>query len=83
MTRGTVKLQIPFTDFVSAVKQLSLDDKRRLWNLLDDEMSQTEEDMWERDPAMLAEIRDARSAYETGDFLTIDQYDAHRREKRQ
>ena len=83
MAHSTVKLQIPFSALMSAVKKLSLDDKRRLWEILDAEMAQTEEDAWEHSPAFQAEMREARAAYKAGDFLTIDEYDAQRRGKRQ
>lgn len=71
MTQETVKLWIPFEALVHSVRELSLKDKRRLWELLDEQMAQAEEEVWERDQAVQAEIQEARAAYQAGDYLTI------------
>ncbi len=46
MTQETVKLLIPFKSLVDSVAALSLEEKRRLWELLDEQMAQAEEEMW-------------------------------------
>jgi hypothetical protein len=81
MTQETVKLWIPFEALVDSVRELSLKDKRRLWELLDEQMAQVEEEAWERDQAVQAEIQEARAAYQAGDYVTIDEYMAQQREK--
>jgi hypothetical protein len=57
---------------------VSAGDKRRLWELLDQEMAQIEEEAREQDPTVQAEIQEARAAYQSGDYVTIDDYVAHR-----
>jgi len=79
MAQETVKLLIPFEALADSVTGLSLKDKRRLWELLDEQMAQAEEELWERDPAFQAEIQEARAAYQAGDYVTIDEYIAQRR----
>jgi hypothetical protein len=32
------------------------------------------EEMWEQDPSVRAQIQEARSAYEAGDYVTLDEY---------
>jgi len=54
------------------------EDKRQLWELLDEQIAQPEEKMWEQDPTVQDEIREARAAYQTGDYMTIDEYVARR-----
>jgi len=71
MTQATVKLLIPFESLLASIGELDLADKRRLWELLDEQIAQMEEDVWERDPAIQAEIQEARAAYQAGDFVTI------------
>ena len=44
-------------------------------------MAQAEEKTWEEDPSVQAEIQEARTAYQAGDFVTIDEYIAQRRRK--
>lgn len=70
----SVKLSIPFESLVDSIAELSLKDKLRLWELLDAQLAQAEEEMWEQDPAVQAEIREARAAYQAGDHMTIDEY---------
>lgn len=74
MAHETVKLLIPFQTLMDSVAALSLEDKRRLWEFLDEQMAQIEEELWEQDPKAQAEIREARAAYESGDYVTIDEY---------
>lgn len=47
--------------------------KHRLWELLYEQVAQAEEELWEQDPGFQAEIREARAAYEAGDYVTIDE----------
>jgi hypothetical protein len=42
--------------------------------MLDQEMAQIEEEAREQDPTVQAEIQEARSAYQSGDYVTIDDY---------
>ena len=81
MAPESVELSIPFESLVDSVTNLHLQDKFRLWELLDEQMADVEEDAWGEDPAVQAEIRDARAAYQAGDYVTIDEYIAGRRRK--
>jgi len=65
---------IPFDSLVDSVTKLHLRDKFRLWELLDEQMADVEEELWDEDPAVQAEIREARDAYQAGDYVTIDEY---------
>ena len=67
MAQEPVKLLIPFEALADSVTGLSLKDKRRLWELLDEQMAQAEEELWERDPAVQAEIQEAHAAYQARD----------------
>jgi hypothetical protein len=78
MTIETVRLQIPFESLVDAISSLGLEEKRRLWQRLDEEITQAEEDLLEEDPTIKAEIQEARTAYQTGDYQTIEEYIANR-----
>lgn len=74
MTQETIRLQIPFASLVNAISSLGLEEKRILWQLLDEEIAQADEDLLEQDPTVQAEIQEAKIAYQTGDYQTIDQY---------
>ncbi len=79
--RGKVSLEVPFESLEASLAGLDLKDKLRLWQLLEEQIAQSEEDTWERDPAFEAAIREARAAYDAGDYLTFDDYVAQRRRK--
>lgn len=74
MAQETVKLLIPFGALADSVRELSLEDKRRLLELLDEQIAQAEERAWEHDPTVRAEIREARAAFKAEDYMSIDEY---------
>lgn len=47
MTQATVKLHIPFESLLEAISNLDLEEKCRLWKLLDEEINQIEEDSYD------------------------------------
>ena len=81
MAQQTVKILIPFEALVSSVAELNLGEKRRLWEMLDEQLAQADEDVWERDPTFQSELREARAAFEAGDFVTISEYVARSAKK--
>ncbi|HEY9872996.1 MAG TPA: hypothetical protein V6D12_06155 [Candidatus Obscuribacterales bacterium] len=78
MNKEIVTLEIPFELLVDAIASLGIDEKRRLWQLLEEEIAEAEADLLEEDPSVKAEIESARVAYEAGDYQTIDEYIASR-----
>ncbi|NER36006.1 MAG: hypothetical protein F6J93_18795 [Oscillatoria sp. SIO1A7] len=81
MTQPTIQLQIPFDSLVNAIATLTIEDKIQLFQLLETEIAQLEEDCLEEDPAVLAEIQESRTAYQAGDYQTLDRYIASRKNK--
>lgn len=79
MAQETVNLTIPFTSLAGAIAGLSLEDKRRLLELLEQQIAEAEEDLWEQDPIVQAEIQEARVAYQAGDYVTLDEYTAQQK----
>ena len=78
---GTVSLSVPFESLAEAIKDLSLDEKYRLWELLEEQIAQTEEEKLEQNPSIQAEIEVARKEYQAGDYENIDEYVARRKER--
>ncbi|NJL23113.1 MAG: hypothetical protein HC895_23485 [Leptolyngbyaceae cyanobacterium SM1_3_5] len=74
-----VRLQIPFESLVEAIASLDLKDKHKLREILEDQIFEAEEDL-ENDPEVLAEVEEARNAYQAGDYQTIQDYIADRSE---
>lgn len=77
MTQQTIKIQITLESLVNAIASLELEEKRKLVQLLNKEIEQAEEDLLEEDVNVQAEIQEARIAYKTGDYQTIQQYIAN------
>jgi hypothetical protein len=81
VSQANVKLTIPFESLVESITRLGLKEKLRLWQLLTEQIAQLEEELWEQDPIAQAEIREAREAYQAGDYVTIDEYLARQQSK--
>ena len=74
MAQETVTLSVPFDALVSSIANLTLKDKLRLWKMIEEQIALAEEEALEQDPVVQAEIREARTAYRAGDYITIDDY---------
>jgi hypothetical protein len=61
-----------------SVGRLKAADKVRLWQLLEAEIGLAEEAVWEHDPEIQSEIREARAAYDDNDYVTLEDYLADR-----
>ncbi len=61
MTQETVKLQISFDSLLNAISSLGLEEKRKLWQLLEEEIAEAEEDLLDEDPTVQAEIQEAQT----------------------
>jgi hypothetical protein len=70
----TVELLIPFESLIECVEKLDMQEKIRLWEILDEQLFQAEEELLEQDPIIKSEIQEARNAYQAGDYITIDEY---------
>jgi len=81
MTERTIQLNIPFDSLVNAITALDIEEKVKLLNLLETEISQLEEDHLEDNPTVLQEIEEARMAYRAGEYQTLDQFMAARKRK--
>jgi hypothetical protein len=43
-------------------------------SIFEQQIEQAEEDLWDQDPVMQAEIREARMDYAAGNSITLDDY---------
>ena len=74
MTKKWLRPTIPFESLVQSIAELNSADKRRLWEWFDQEIARYEERMWEQSPSVQAQIQEARSSYQAGDFVSIEDY---------
>lgn len=73
MTQKTVQLKIPFESLVDAITSLGLEEKRKLWKLLEKDIAQAEADLLAEYPIREPSIqRNNGTNYKpTGEVLTI------------
>ncbi len=80
MVSDMTELQIPFKSLMDAITSLGLEEKRKLLDLLEEQIAEAEEDLLEQDPTVQAEVEEARRAYRAGEYQTIQEYIANRSE---
>lgn len=74
MSAPAIHIVIPFDSLAESISHLDIQEKLRLLRILDEQLAQAEEQVYDKDPQISAEIRDARASYESGNFKTIDDY---------
>ncbi|MBW4538107.1 MAG: hypothetical protein KME43_03060 [Myxacorys chilensis ATA2-1-KO14] len=74
MAENTVKVDISFQSLLEAISSLEINEKHKLWELLEAELFSDDEDS----PEDIAEIQAAHADYKAGDYTTFDHYVAQR-----
>ncbi|MEH1950529.1 MAG: hypothetical protein V7K77_26750 [Nostoc sp.] len=77
-----VKLQLSLETLAEAISSLDLTEKRQLQELIEQQIFEAEEALYEDDADTLAEIEAVRAEYNDGESVTIDEYLANRSEQR-
>ncbi|MBE8986586.1 hypothetical protein [Nostoc sp. LEGE 12450] len=77
-----VKLQLSLETLAEAISSLDLTEKRQLQELIEQQIFEAEEALYEDDADTLAEIQAVRAEYSDGESVTIDEYVANRSEQR-
>lgn len=70
---ATVNIPIPFEALIKAIQSLGLEDQQKLLEILEDQIFTAEED-WENIPEIIAEVDSAKTAYQAGDYLTLEEF---------
>lgn len=77
-----VKLQLSLETLAEAISSLDLTEKRQLQELIEQQIFEAEEALYEDDAETLAEIEAVRAEYKNGESVTIDEYLANRSKQR-
>ncbi|MCC5617259.1 hypothetical protein LC605_19655 [Nostoc sp. CHAB 5836] len=77
-----VKLQLSLETLAEAISSLDLTEKRQLQELIEQQIFEAEEALYEDDAETLAEIQAVRTEYKHGESVTIDEYLANRSQQR-
>jgi len=76
MVNGTATLVVPLEILIETVKGLSIEDKLRLWDVLDELIGEYQD----QHPQTRAEIAQALADFASGNYITIEDYIAKQRE---
>lgn len=74
MSSLAVQVAIPFDALLDAVRNLGTFEQRKLWEVLEAQLAQYEEEQFENDPAIRNQIVEARAAYRAGDVVRLEEY---------
>jgi len=74
MIQDTIHLSIPITLLADVLAGLPLREKYQLLEILETQIAEAEEEAWEKDPMIRNQIQEARAAYQTGQYVTLDEY---------
>jgi len=69
-----VRMQVSLESLIEAIATLDLGVKRKLMEIIEYLIFESEEESMENDPEVLAEVEEARKAYQIGDYQTIQAY---------
>jgi hypothetical protein len=73
-----VKLQLSLETLAEAISSLDLEEKRQLQEIIEQQIFEAEEALYEDDVETQAEIAVVRTEYAVGDSMTLDEYLANR-----
>lgn len=77
---ATIKLQLSLDNLIEAITSLDLQEKCSIREVIEQQIFEAEEEFYKEDSETIAEIQSVRAEYETGEYLTFDQYLAERSE---
>lgn len=69
----TINLSVSFESLVTAIRSLTWNEQQQLLKLLEEQMFESEE-AWEDSPEIVAEVQQARQAYQAGDYQTLEEF---------
>ncbi|AUB40285.1 hypothetical protein COO91_06294 [Nostoc flagelliforme CCNUN1] len=69
-----VKLQLSLETLAKAISSLDLIEKRQLQELIEQQIFEAEEALYEDDAETLAEIEEVRAEYSDGESMTLNEY---------
>jgi hypothetical protein len=75
---ATVKLQLSLEAFAEAISSLDLEEKRQLQEIIEQQIFEAEEALYEDDVETQAEIQSVRNEYALGASMTVDEYITNR-----
>ncbi|MBD2357256.1 hypothetical protein H6G41_21965 [Tolypothrix sp. FACHB-123] len=76
-----VKLQLSLEDLAQAISSLNLEEKLQLQDIIEQQIFEAEEAVYEDDAETQTEMQAVRAEYASGDYITINEYINNRSEQ--
>jgi predicted CopG family antitoxin len=70
----TINLKIPFESLSEVINSLDLSQKQQLLEILEQQIFEEEEASYQDDDETLAELQKVRDEYQSGEYVTLEQY---------
>jgi len=74
MSEIGLNLFIPLELLINSLNTLSLSEKRRIWQILDELIAEAEEENWQEDEVTAKERQLVLNEYANGEYITFEQY---------
>jgi hypothetical protein len=71
---ATLKLQLSLETLIEAITSLDLTEKCHLREVIEQQIFEAEEELYQDDAQTITELQYVRAEYETGDYLSLDEY---------
>jgi hypothetical protein len=81
MSQPTITLNVPIESLLESISALPPKEKLHIFEALHEELERAEEEVYQSDPKIQAQIREARAAYQARDYVTLDDYAARSSKK--
>ncbi|OQX85557.1 hypothetical protein B6D60_07615 [candidate division KSB1 bacterium 4484_87] len=78
MSKTDVNISVPLESLISSIKKLKYKDQITLLELIEEQL---EEKLIQRNPLIQKEIDEAREAYKSGNYVTLDEYKRRNRKR--
>ncbi len=69
----TITISVPLAALLDYVAKLKPTAKRKIWQALNEQIEQEEEEKLQKLPTVRKQIAEARKAYRNGDYVTIEE----------
>jgi predicted CopG family antitoxin len=70
----TINLKISFESLSEVINSLDLSQKQQLLEILEQQIFEEEEASYQDDDQTLAELQKVRDEYQSGEYVTLEQY---------
>jgi ElaB/YqjD/DUF883 family membrane-anchored ribosome-binding protein len=79
MSQQDISVSVTLDSLLESISKLPPTDKLKIMEALNEQLEQAEEELYESDPTIQAQIREARLAYQAKDYVTLSEYLARKK----